>query len=78
MLYDWHHFDLTQVKEELVKLLLIRAVKNQIRSEDKDAGSQDGQNFKRLKANYAIEQEVDLIDFQRAHESKVDPLEGRA
>lgn len=63
MLNNWHDLDLAEVKEELVKLLLVGAVKDQVWSENEDASSQDWQNFKRLKANDPVEEKVDLIDF---------------
>ena len=63
MLNNWHDLDLAEVKEELVKLLLVGAVKDQVWSENEDASNQDWQNFKRLKANDPVEEKVDLIDF---------------
>ena len=63
MLDDWHDLDLAEIEEELVELFLVRAVKDQVWPENEDACGQDWQNFKRLKPNDPVKQEVDLIDF---------------
>ena len=56
MLDDGHHLDLTEVEEQLVKLLLVGAVQNQVRPEDEDASRQDRQNLKCLEADNSINQ----------------------
>ena len=77
VLDDGHHLDLAEVKEQLVKLLLVGAVEDQVGPEDEDACSQDWQDLKSLKADNPIQQQVDLVDLQSADEAKVDPWEGR-
>ena len=56
MLNDRHNLDLTEVKEELVKLLLVSAVQNEVGSEDKDGSREDRQES--LKANNPVQKHV--------------------
>ena len=76
MLDDWNDLDLTEVKEQFIKLLLCGAVQDQIGPEYKDSSRQDGKNVQTFIAQYAVEQEEDLVYFQNANESEEDPLEG--
>ena len=41
MLDDWHDFDLAQVEEQLIVLFLVRAVQDEIGTEDEDASCED-------------------------------------
>jgi len=54
---------LTEVKEELVKLLLVSAVQNEVGSEDKDTSRKDRQDFQSLKANNPVQEHAHLDNF---------------
>ena len=61
LLNDRHNVGLTEVKEELVKLLLVSAVQNEVGSEDKDTSRKDRQDFKSLKANNPVQVHVHIF-----------------
>ena len=75
MLDDRHDLNLSEIMEELIEFLLVRAIQNQVASEYENAGRQYGQNFKSLEANDSIPEQVDLIDIEGTYESEVDPRE---
>lgn len=77
VLDDGNHLKLAEIVEELVELFLISAVKNQVGTEDKDASRQDRQHLERLETNDSVQEQVDLVDLERADEGVVDPWEGR-
>ena len=64
LLDDWHNLDLTEVKEELVKLLLVSAVQNEVGSEDKDTSRKGRQDFQSLKANNPVQEHVHIVNFR--------------
>ena len=76
VLDDGHHFDLAQVEEKLIKLLLVGAVEDQVRPEHKNARRQDWENLKCLEANDSLPEQEDLIDLQTPNECIVHPVEG--
>ena len=76
MLDDGHNLDLAKVKEELVKLFLVRAIQNQVCPEDENASGKDRQDFQGFEADNPVQQHVDLVHFKTANEAKVNPLEG--
>ena len=55
-----HNLDLTEVKEKLVKLLLVSAVQNEVGSEDKDTSRKGRQDFQSLKANNSVQEHVHI------------------
>ena len=78
MLNDRDHLELREVVEQLIELLLGRTVENEIGAEHKDTCRQDWKHFQRLKADDAVEKQVNLVDFQSANERVVDPRESRS
>ena len=75
VLDDRDDFDLAEINEKFVKLLLIGAVEDEVGAEDKDACGHDRQQLKGLKPDYAVPQQVDLINFEVANETVIDPWE---
>ena len=71
MLDNWHNFDLTQVREELIKFILAGAVQYQVCTEHKYAGSQYSDYVKTLEAKDPIKEQENLVDLEGSHESKV-------
>lgn len=78
MLNDRDHLELREVVEQFVELLLGRAVENEIGTEHKDTCRQNWKHLQRLKADDAVEKQVNLVDFQSANERIVDPRESCA
>ena len=71
MLNDWHDFNLAQIGEELIKLVLTRAVKNQVGAEDENTSCEDSKDIQAFKANDSVEQQEQLVDFEGSHKGKV-------
>ena len=59
-----HNLDLTEVKQELFKLLLVSAAQNEVGSEDKYTSRKIRQDFKSLKANNPVQKHVHLCMLQ--------------
>ena len=56
-----HNLDLTEVKQELFKLLLVSAVQNEVGSEDKYTSRKIRQDFKSLIANNPVQEHVHIF-----------------
>lgn len=76
MLQNGRNLYLTQINKQLVKLFLALTSNDEVGTEWENTSSENRQNFKSLKAQNAIENEEDLIDFKHIDESVVHPVEG--
>jgi len=76
VLNDRHHLDLTHIHKQLIELLLTLTIKNQVCPEHKNASSHNRQNLQTLEPEDSVEEQEELVDFERATEGEHNPMEG--